>query len=89
MEEAAGQYNRIGTELHAPEVQKEVKADAKALAKAVRMTQAQKEVLLDAFHPKLIRYYWPVAGAVRTLKDTGMSGLVGKIKKNLGKGDDR
>ena len=69
-------------------LQASIKADAKALAKAVSMTQAQKEVLLDAFHPKLIRYYWPVAGAVRTLKDTGMSGLVGKFKKNLGRGDD-
>ena len=51
------------------------------------MTKQQKEVLLDAFHPKLIRYYWPIEGAVRTLKETGLSGLMGKIKKNLGKGD--
>ena len=89
VEEAAGQYRRIGEELNAPDVQKEVKADAKALAKAVPMTQTQKEVLLDAFHPKLIRYYWPVAGAVRTLKETGLRGLAGKIKKNLGKEDVR
>ena len=85
--EAAGQYCRIGEELNAPQVQKAVKADAKALCKAVHMTKQQKEVLLDAFHPKLIRYYWPIEGAVRTLKETGLSGLMGKIKKNLGKGD--
>ena len=49
------------------------------------MTMAQKEILLDAFHPKLIRYYWPVAGVVRTLKNGGLSAVLAKLKKNLGK----
>lgn len=86
-EEAAGQYCRIGNEMGSIEAQKEVKRDAIALARAVPLTKKQKEQLLDAFHPKLIRYYWPVEGAVRTLKENGFSGLLGKIKKNLGKGE--
>jgi len=86
-EEAAGQYRRIGQEMGSPDAQKAVKADAKALAKAVPLTKQQKEMLLDAFHPKLIRYYWPVEGAVRTVKENGISGIVGKIKKNLGRGE--
>lgn len=88
-EEAAGQYRRIGKELDSPEVCREIRASAKALAKAVPFTNQQKEQLLDAFHPKLIRYYWPVAGAVRTLKESGISGLVGKLKKNLGRGEGK
>lgn len=86
-EEAAGQYCRIRGEMDQPEALKEIKRSVKALAKAVPFTKQQKEQLLDAMHPKLIRYYWPVEGAVRTLRETGVSGLVGKIKKNLGKGE--
>lgn len=87
VEEAAGQYMRFATELPDPQARKETKSAAIALMKAVPMTMAQKEILLDAFHPKLIRWYWPVAGAVRTLRDSGISGLWAKIKKNLGKGE--
>jgi len=47
------------------------------------LTTQQKEAILDVMHPKLIRLYWPVAGAVKTMKKTGLRGLVHKIKKNL------
>lgn len=47
------------------------------------LTVEQKEALLDVMHPGLIRLYWPVAGAVKTLKATGLKGLAHKIKKNL------
>lgn len=53
----------------------------------LKLTAAQKEALLDVMHPKLIRIYWPVAGAVRTMKKTGITGLVRKIRKNLTRGD--
>lgn len=89
VEEAAGQYCRIGQELGDPEARKKVKQDAIALAQTVPMTMAQKEILLDVFHPKLIRYYWPIAGAVRTLKNGGMSAVLAKLKKNLGKDGDQ
>lgn len=87
VEEAAGQYRRFVQEEDWKKLGRAVKADVRALAKAVPLTRQQKELLLDAFHPKLIRFYWPAAGAVRTLKETGMKGLFGKIKKNLGKRD--
>ena len=89
VEEAAGQYRRIGQELADPEARDTVKKDALSLAKAVPMTMHQREILLDAFHPKLIRYYWPVAGAVRAIKNGGASGLAEKLKKNLRKGGQR
>ena len=85
--ETAGQYRRITMEMDQPHVLKELKTAAKDLDKAVRLTKTQREALLEAFHPKLIRYYWPVEGAIRTLGETGVSGLIEKIKKNLRRED--
>lgn len=47
----------------------------------LKLSQPQLEALLDAAHPKLIRYYWPIAGAVRTLREQGLSGVARKIMK--------
>lgn len=52
----------------------------------LRLNAAQLDQLLDAAHPKLIRFYWPVAGAVRTLRQTGFGGLWRKIRRWFGKG---
>lgn len=43
------------------------------------LTRQQKEFLLEAAHPKLIRLYWPMAGAWRTVKEAGLQGLWRKI----------
>ena len=53
------------------------------------LTREQFEFLLDAAHPKLIRLYWPLAGAVRTLRETGLGGLWRKIRKQFGKGAEK
>lgn len=53
----------------------------------LKLSQAQFEALLDVTHPKLIKAYWPVAGAVRTIRQQGMAGMAKKIKKHLGKGE--
>ena len=37
-----------------------------------------REALLDAMHPKLVRIYWPVKGAIRTLREAGIRGLMKK-----------
>lgn len=50
-----------------------------------KLSRAQRERLLDAFHPRLIRLYWPVAGAVDTLGREGLRGAVRKVKKRFGK----
>ena len=88
-EEAAGCYRIVSYELHRPDVQKTIKKNVRELAREeeVHFTKAQSEDLLDAMHPKLIRFYWPLEGAVRTLKESGISGLVRKGKARLRKGD--
>lgn len=89
VEEFAGQYSRIRGEMNRPDMLKQMKTSLKKLVRKdkIRLTKKQKEVLLDVMHPKLIRYYWPVDGAVRTLREKGFSALVQKVIENLGKVD--
>ena len=47
----------------------------------IKLSRTQFEELLDATHPKLIRLYWPLAGAVRILRQQGMAGVMKKIIK--------
>ncbi len=53
----------------------------------LKLSQPQLEALLDAAHPKLVRYYWPIAGAVRTLREQGLSGVARKIMKHRKRGE--
>ena len=49
--------------------------------------KAQFETMFSAMHPKLVRLYWPLEGAARTLREDGVSGLTRKIGKHLRKGE--
>lgn len=53
----------------------------------LKLTRPQFEQLLDATHPKLIKLYWPVSGAVRTLREQGLSGIGRKITKHFRRGE--
>lgn len=88
-EEAAGCYNILVYDMHRPDVAKTVKRNVWELARKenVRFTKPQFETMFDAMHPRLIRFYWPLEAAVRTLKESGVSGLVRKLKEQLRKGD--
>jgi len=51
------------------------------------LTKEQFEAFLDVTHPGLIKLYWPVSGAVSTWKRDGLSGVLRKIRKRIGKGE--
>lgn len=55
--------------LNRPDVVKQIEKQTKAFLQRqqIRLTKEQFEPLLDVMHPKLVRLYWPVSGAVRTL----------------------
>jgi len=55
----------------------------------VRFSEEEKKQLLEVMHPGWMRLYWPVSGAVKTLRRAGLSGLIGKIRKQFGKGDNQ
>lgn len=74
--------------LNRPELVKGIEKSVRAFLREEKLTltKSQKEKLLEAMHPKLVQVYWPVEGAIRTLREQGLSGVVRKITKQLGKG---
>ena len=72
-----------------PDVVKEIERQTIAFLRRekIRLTRNQFELLLDVMHPKLVKLYWPLSGAVNTLRSQGLSGVLRKIRKQFGKGD--
>lgn len=86
-EEAAQACYGLRYTLNRPDVVKEVEKNVRKFSREqnLRLSKAQFEQILDAAHPKLIRLYWPVAGAVQTLREEGFSGILRKLTKNTRK----
>lgn len=74
--------------LNRPDVVKQIEIQTKTFLhrQQVRLTKEQFEGLLDVMHPKLVKLYWPVSGAVNTMRQQGISGILKKIRKRFGKG---
>ena len=83
--------NGLRYDLQRPDLVREIRKNARGFVREenLQLTLEQKEALLDAMHPKLIRFYWPVAGALRTLRENGLTGIVQKMKKQLHKGEEQ
>ena len=77
--------------LNRPDVVKQIEKQTKAFLhrQKIKLTKAQFEPLLDVMHPRLIKLYWPVSGAVYTLRREGVAGVLRKIRKQLGKDADQ
>lgn len=86
-EAASGYYNRVRQELGDSETAKKIRRSAWRLTRRIAFTKPQLETMLCELNPGLARLYWLLEGAARTLKEQGVSGLAGKIKKHLGKGE--
>lgn len=87
-EEAAGDYHRVRYELNDPKAARDIEKAARRLGREIPFTKAQFETMFSAMHPKLVRLYWPLEGAVRTLREDGVSGLMRKVGKHLRKGEN-
>lgn len=86
-EAAAGYYYRVKHELHNPSAARGIEKKARRLKREIPFTKEQFETMFSAMHPRLIRLYWPLEGAVRTLREKGLSGLIQKIAEQLRKGE--
>ena len=86
-EEAAGCYYRVKHELNDTKAARNIEKAARRLRREIPFTKAQFETMFSAMHPKLVRLYWPLEGAARTLREDGVSGLTRKIGKHLRKGE--
>lgn len=89
VQETAGFYRVVRYDEQKTAVAKDMKRSFRRFLRSEhqRLTKVQFEGVLDAMHPKLIRFYWPVEGLVRTLKQEGPGGIVRKIRKHLKRGD--
>lgn len=87
-EEAAGDYHRVRYELNDPKAARDIEKAARRLRREIPFTKAQFETMFSAMHPKLMRLYWPLEGAARTLREDGVSGLIRKVGKHLRKGEN-
>lgn len=74
-----------------PDAVKQIERSVREFARQEKLdfSARQKEVMLQAMRPELIGLYWPVAGAVRTLREQGISGLTRKIAGHLRKGEEK
>ena len=72
-----------------PDVAKETEKRVKTFLRREQtsLTKEQFESLLDAAHPRLIRFYWPVEGCIRTVREQGILGVVRKVGAQLRKGE--
>ena len=88
-EAAAGLYCRALADWNRPDIAMQIRKTVRQLfgKEKFPLTKPQFELLLDAMHPKLIRLYWPLEGAVRTLRKKGPGEMLRKIAEQLGKGD--
>ena len=87
-EEAAGDYHRVRYELNDPKAARDIEKAARRLRREIPFTKAQFEIMFSAMYPKLMRLYWPLEGAARTLREDGVSGLIRKVGKHLRKGEN-
>ena len=77
--------------LNRPDVVRQIEKQTKRFLRRERisMSKEQFEAFLDVTHPKIIKLYWPVSGAVNTLRQEGFSGIFRKIQNRFGKGEDK
>ena len=76
--------------LQRPDVVRQIEKQTKAFLRRenIRLNKEQFEALLDVTHPTLIRFYWPLSGAVNTLRRQGLSGVIQKLRTGRNKGDN-
>lgn len=81
--------NGVRYELQQPKMVKTIEKQVCGFLRRenVSLTQTQFEALLEVMHPEIMGLYWPVSGAAATIRKQGISGLLKKIRKNLGRGE--
>lgn len=72
-----------------PDAVKEIEKNTRTFLRRehIKLTPKQFESLLEVMHPGLVKFYWPVSGVVSTVRQQGISGLLHKIRKRIGRGE--
>jgi hypothetical protein len=77
----------LGQEAAVKDVEKQFRKFA--AEQKLKLSQSQFEALLDATHPKLIKFCWPAAAAARMLREQGVSGMAKKMMERTRKGTQK
>ena len=77
--------------LNRPDVVKQIEKQTRRFLRReqIKPEKEQFEAMLEVMHPELMRFYWPVSGAFRTLREQGISGLLKKLRSRSGRGEDQ
>ena len=91
VETAADYYHVTHHELARKDLAKNIEKQLKVIQKrhSLHLTKPQFERLLGAMHPLAAKAYWPAEGVIRTLRETGFSGVVKKLRKQAERGDSQ
>jgi len=83
--------NGVRYELNQPDLVKAIEKQVRSFLRREKLTltHQQFEILLDALHPEIMWLYWPLAGGISTMRRQGFGGLLKKIRKQLGRGEDQ
>lgn len=75
--------------LNRPDVVKQIAKQTNAFLRAqdIRLTGYQRGEFLNVMQPGLAKIYWPVSAVAGTLRQEGISGILKKISKHIGKGE--
>ena len=79
--ELANCWECVSYHLNDPKLAEQIRKRGKRFTREMSLayTLEDRERMLEAMHPKLVRFYWPVKGAVRTLRRDGIPGLIQKL----------
>lgn len=75
--------------LRRPDVVKQIEKNTRSFLRRhnIKLSRSQFEMLLEVMRPQLVKVYWPVSAVVKTLQQNGVSGLIKKFRKRIGRGD--
>lgn len=82
--------NALRYAINRPDLVPGVNKDLRSLIRDenLKLTTTQREALMEVIHPEWMKFYWPVAGAVRTVKEKGLAGIIRKLRKQAPKGEE-
>lgn len=76
-------------QLNRVDLMRQVEKQARRFAREQRLPFSEdcRQRILEVTHPKWMPLYWPIKGAIRRVRASGLWGLVDSIRKKAGKGE--
>ena len=71
--------------LNRPDVVSQIEKQTKTFLRKekINLTREQFGEFLNVMRPDIAKIYWPISGAVHTLRQKGFAGILKKVRKHL------